>query len=411
MRGNSSSVYPDAMARASKRHSPLWRRWRLGLVLPGLLFLPVMAAASAQDSNSPSPQVVQLYSEARAAQSRGDVGEAIARYKEILKLSPHLAAAYNNLGLLYYNQQNFSEAVTVLEQGLRIDPRMTASWALLGTCQFALGRYREAGKSLEQALHGNPEDAQIQMLLVRALLQSGDGAPAAARLEQWTSRYPDDQQAWYLLGKTYLQLSQQALAKVQQINPDSALAHVISGEIMEGMKNYEGALVEFQKAASIDPQQGGAEEHLANAYWELGQWTQARQAFQAELSSSPQNCSARWKAADCLIQQHADPDEALRELDKAIAQCGDVMQARVDRARVLIDLGRPSDALPDLQLALKASPDEPSIHFLLANVYRAQHQNAEAQAEMKLYAQLQQSQSDKVAEHAAEVEKLKANPQ
>ena len=47
------------------------------------------------------------------------------------------------------------------------------------------------------------------------------------------------------------------------------------------------------------------------------------------------------------------------------------MQARVDRARALIKLGKQNDALPDLLMAEQESPNEPSIHFLLSQVYKA----------------------------------------
>jgi len=119
----------------------------------------------------------------------------------------------------------------------------------------------------------------------------------------------------------------------------------------------------------------------------------------------------KWKAADCLVQQQISQEQALQELNEAIGQCGDMMQARVDRARVLIAIGKQSEALPDLEAAEKDSPDEPSIHFLLAQVYRSQHVPAKAAEEMSRYAQLQQNASEKVAQRAAEVERLKAKPQ
>jgi hypothetical protein len=47
------------------------------------------------------------------------------------------------------------------------------------------------------------------------------------------------------------------------------------------------------------------------------------------------------------------------ELNKAIDGCPRLMQARVDRARALVRLGKHSDALPDLLMAEKDSPREP----------------------------------------------------
>ena len=64
------------------------------------------------------------------------------------------------------------------------------------------------------------------------------------------------------------------------------------------------------------------------------------------------------------------------------------MVARVDRAKALIALGRPADALQDLLLAVKADPKESSTHFLLAKVYRAQGRPADASAEMQMFKSL-----------------------
>jgi tetratricopeptide (TPR) repeat protein len=365
----------------------------------------------AQTGSEVTPEVTHLYADARAAQARGDNSEAIVKYQEILKADPQLAPAYNNLGLLYYNQRDYAHAIPVLRQGLRLNPQMTSASALLGTCLYATGQYEEARQALESALQGNPQDHQVEMILVRTLIQLGDNAAAAAHLHALTVRDPRNQDAWYLLGKVYLQLSQNAFAKVDEIDPNSALAHMMAGEIMDGMKNYQSALVEFSKAIQLDPHRAGPEEDLGNVYWEMGNWEPARRAFLAAVASDPTDCTARWKAANSLLEQHASAGQALQELNQTIQQCGQLMQARVDRARALIQMDKPAEALPDLLAAEKETPDEPSIHFFLASVYRAQHRAADAQSELQIYARLQQSASAKVAQRAAEVETLEHNPQ
>lgn len=364
-----------------------------------------LAAAGVQSGNSGvSPDVLRLYADAKAAQARGDSKTAISDYQSILASSPGLAAAYNNLGLIYYQLQDYPHAIQILQRGLRINPDMSASWALLGSSQLATQRYQDAVKSLTMAIRHNPRDEQARLLLAQTFIHLGNRTEAIATLNQLTKIAPDNQQVWYLLGKTYLQLSQEAFTQVQKINPNSAISLVMSGEIMESMHNYKEALNAYQKAASLDPSSQMAEEHLANVYWELGDWDQARKAFNTELQRNPSDCSARWKAADCLVQQHESPDESLRELDQAISQCGDAMQARVDRARVLLQTGHPGHALPDLLAAEKADPEEPSIHFLLARVYASQHLEQQAARERQTYEKLKALSTQKVAERAAKVE-------
>lgn len=391
--------------------SPLCNRF-LRLCAAALLLLPAGFVCTAQQSSaSGDARIDQLYAAAKAAQARGDLDEAIRDYQAMVKDDPGLAPGWNNLGLLYYQQHDYAHAIPALREGLRLNPQMTTADALLGTCLFATGRYAEARKPLESALRGNPQDDQVEMILARTLIHLGDDSAAAQHLRAITTRDPRNEEAWYQLGKLYLRLSQDAFAKVDEIDPNSALAHMIAGEIDDGMKNYQGALVEFSKAVQLDPHRAGLEEDLGNVYWEIGNWDRARRAFLAAVASDPTDCTARWKAANCLLEQHASANQALQELNQAVQQCGDLMQARVDRARALIQLGRPAEALSDLLTAERATPDEPSIHFLLAGVYRAQHQTGAAQKELKIYADLQQSASAKVAQEASEAEAVKNSPQ
>jgi predicted Zn-dependent protease len=103
---------------------------------------------------------------------------------------------------------------------------------------------------------------------------------------------------------------------------------------------------------------------------------------------------------------HGPPDQALKELNTAIEQCSDLMQARVDRGRALIALGQAGDALPDLLLAEKANPDEPTIHFYLANVYRAQGRADDSHNEMQTYKKLMDSETQSESKRAAEEQKI-----
>jgi tetratricopeptide (TPR) repeat protein len=376
--------------------------WRVLRFL--VLFLPLVMA-QAQNA-AVSPAVEQLVAEAHAAQSQGDLATAIAKYQEIIKISPHLAAAYNNLGMLYVQQNDLPQAVAVLEKGLKIDPSVVVTSALLGSAQLSMGQYKEARPHLEAAVHGNPKDDFARRLLARDLISLKDYDGAVVQLRTLVAHNPKDQDAWYLLGKTYLQLSEAALGKINQIDPNSALSQEVAGEVMQSMGNSEGALGAYKKAVEIAPHEPGTHEHLADEYWTLGKWESARDEFQAELANDPNNCQARWKMANSVLSMHGPADQALKELNTVIEQCSDLMQARVDRGRALISLGKAADALPDLLLAEKANPDEPTIHFYLANAYRTQGRADDSHNEMQTYKKLMDNVSQSESKRAADEQKI-----
>jgi predicted Zn-dependent protease len=371
------------------------------------LVLTVHPVAHAQGNDEVTPAVQRLYAEANAASQSGDDTSAIEKYRSIIKLAPHLAAAYNNLGALYFNQHDYAQSAKILQRGLELNPNMPTAAAILGMSYVQLGENDKAEPLLRKALHANPKDDKIEMMLARLLINENKLDEAARHLNEFLARNPKDQQAWYLLGKTYLQLSEGALKKINEIDPDSVVAHEIAGEIDESMHNYDLALVEYKKAVDMAPDKPGTHMHMGDAYWYIGKWQSAQTEFRAELKNDPYNCMAHWKLANSILEANDSNEEALSEANASIERCPALMQARVDRARALVRLGKQPDALPDLLMAEKDSPREPSIHFLLANVYRSQGKSAEAQKEMQTYGTLQREASAAVAGQASDSSAIK----
>ena len=273
---------------------------------------------------------------------------------------------------------------------------------MLGLSYIETGQMEKAEEPLEVALRANPNDKTVQMALARASIRLHKYDKAVDLLRSYTQAYPKDQEAWYLLGKTYLQLSEDSLGKINQIDPNSVVAHEVAGEIDESMRNYDGALVEYKKAIDLAPNRPEPHLHMADAFWQLNKWDSAKTEFEAGLAHDPNNCTAHWKLGNTILEANGDISDALTHLNKSVELCPELMQARVDRARALIKTGKQDEALPDLLMAEKESPDEPSIHFLLASVYRTQGKTTEAQAETRTYGRLQRRESEGVAARANE---------
>ena len=379
--------------------SPVLCLFFLGLICLSLTTRVVAQSGAAEND----PRVSRLYNEAAAAEARGDLARAAASYESLLQIAPRLAPAYNNLGSLYVRQREYRKAENVLKRGLKVDPKMSSASALLGIALYELGDYAAAKRNLESALRANPKDTNAELLLAKDLIKLGEFHSAADDLRQLSERLPENQEVWYLLGKVHMKLSEEALSKLTSLDPNSVWVHEISGEVMESMKNYDGALLEYKKAVEVAPQQAGTHYHLGNAYWSLNMWDAATEQFRAELANDPSNCMAQWKIGNIILEEHGDSAEALAEVQKALDACPALMSARVDRARALIKLERHAEAVNDLEAAVKADPAESSPHFLLAQAYRALGRTQDAQAEMKVFSQLEESSRAKSAERAQEL--------
>ncbi len=368
-----------------------------------VVIIAVLDTISLQAQPSAYDRAESLYSAAQSAERAGDLSSAAAKYEEILKIAPDVAPAYNNLGAIYFKQGQYARAVSVLERGLKVDPRMASASALLGMSFYEMGDYAKAKPRLEAVLAANPNDNNAESFLVDDLTKLGDFHEAAAHLEKLAKRAPDNQQVWYRLAKVYMQLSEEALGKVNAIDPNSVWAHEVSAELMESMKNDDGAIVEWKKAEEVAPRQPGVHYKLGDLYWSLQQWDNATEQFETELAIDPHNCRIEWKLGDVLMQKSVQPEEALAHEDKALSACPNLIEARADRGRLLLRLHREREAIPELQAAEKSNPAEPSNHFLLAQAYRATGNAQQAQVEMKSFSELQEKSRAATAERAHEV--------
>lgn len=350
------------------------------------IFIAGTLIASTQQPKAPS--VETLYAQAQNAQQRGNLDDAIAAYKELIKLYPQTAAAYNNLGSLFYDSGDYKQAIETVQAGLRLDRNMASSHAILGSAYRATGDLRQAAAEFKVALQKNPKDERSEENLVETLTELKEYPAAAALLRAKVEKEPNNQDAWRQLGDIYLVMSQDAHAKVLAIDPNSAIALDLLGEIQEGMGNYQNAQAKYEEAVRKDPDKPGTHEHLGNILWVQGLWSQAEKEFRAELGNNPSDCRAQWKLGNTILNESGDSTDALHVLSQAIQSCPTLMTARVDRARALIDGGHAEEALADLKLAEQATPDEAQIHFLLAKVYRSEGRASDAAVEMQVFGKL-----------------------
>ena len=155
--------------------------------------LPFQAVAQNEEV---TPRVQQLYAEAQAAQQHDDAATAIQKYREMIRLAPHLAPAYNNLGRLYFNQHDYEHAAKVLAEGLKLNPNMPTASAMLGLSYVETGQTEKAEEPLETALRANPNDKMLQMALARASIRLHQYDKAVELLKRYTEANPQDQEAW-----------------------------------------------------------------------------------------------------------------------------------------------------------------------------------------------------------------------
>jgi tetratricopeptide (TPR) repeat protein len=96
-----------------------------------------------------------LFNRALAAQEAGEPERALTLLQQTVELDPTLKVAYNSLGNLYYQQQQYQEALAMYQKALAIDPDYAKARNNLGNTYMRLAMDDRALVELQKALQAD----------------------------------------------------------------------------------------------------------------------------------------------------------------------------------------------------------------------------------------------------------------
>lgn len=99
-------------------------------------------------------------------------GEAIEAYKKCVELDPCHAAAFINLGTLFYNRQDYTQAERYYRKAIEVDPRYALAYFDLGNVLDETGRLQEAIRAYQSAISLAPTYADAHYNLALAFDKS-----------------------------------------------------------------------------------------------------------------------------------------------------------------------------------------------------------------------------------------------
>ena len=174
------------------------------------------------------------------AQSRlrsRDVEGAIRRLKRAVELAPQFVEAVNNLGIIYYQKQDYSTAEGHFRNALEADPEAFEPLVNLGGVLLAIGGASEAMEINQRAQAARPLDALANAQLGLSYFRLGDFEHAVQYLQQTKHLDPGHfTNPQIALARIYLRRSREkeALQELQDFleqHPDSPEADNVRATI------------------------------------------------------------------------------------------------------------------------------------------------------------------------------------
>jgi len=149
-----------------------------------LIALAIVAACSQPAPKTAAEQAIESLERGVQADNAGRTADALVAYFETLSKDPRSKVAFYNLGQLYRRTNEPIIAEGYYRQALKIDPAYTAALFGLGFTRLAAGQWVEAEDANRKVIAAEPNHAAAHFNLALALRGQGREADALVEFQR-----------------------------------------------------------------------------------------------------------------------------------------------------------------------------------------------------------------------------------
>jgi tetratricopeptide (TPR) repeat protein len=213
-------------------------------------------------------------------EDQGKLDEAMAEFREALRLKPNFADPHNMLGLVLEDQGKLDEAMAEFREALRLEPNLADPHGNLGNVWRAQGKLAEAIAEYREALRLKPNFAKPHGGLGNVLQDQGKVDEAIAEYREALRLEPNDLIGHINLGGALRDKGKVDEASVEyrtalRLKPDSAAAHLNFGATLADQGKLTEAIAEFREALRLNRDLFEAHANLGLCLRSQGEFTEA----------------------------------------------------------------------------------------------------------------------------------------
>ena len=326
-------------------------------------------------------------------------------FEASIRCKPDYDVAYGSLGILLDETRDYAGAVANYKKAITLNPKNVNATYNLALAYGELGDHVSAIQEYREAKRLDPSRLDVRQNLGSELIHA-DPSAAITEFEELVALAPDFPICHFCLGNAYYNVGRLSEAQKEfQIAADGDPAEAGPrrglGLILEAQKDYDGALVEYRKAQSLDRSSSIAYESAGRVLLlkkdfpgAIAEFKQAEQLNPSEWGPHSQHAQA--------LEGLGDRAAAIAEYQEALSLAPKELQPRLDLALAQEKSGNWIAALGNYrQAALDEEPLKPGTTSIR---YDAQNKYQSAQERFQTHiAQLRSSG------HAADASALEAS--
>jgi len=333
---------------------------------------------AAQQEASPAPASIQpsaafqsLSKRAMEALDADNLPEAIPLFRKALAVDPRWVEGWWSLGTAYYDQESYAEAELAFQRVVAIDPKHGTAHALLGLCQFELGDDKAALSNIEASKElGTDIDPQLRDVVFYhegvLLERAGQFVAAEKPFASLCEGNKGSSDVVRAFGMAALRM------RDSQFPAPGSEAAAVAEKV--GSAACSAAQKDFDSARQQMTVITGAYPHFPYVHYVFGRvLIDARDIpgavaeFKLEIDEGHDRVLPMLQIA--AAEYKIDPAEGLPYAEQAVAIAPKLPFAHYLLGLLLASTGEEEKAIPELEIARRAFPQDTKVYWSLATAY------------------------------------------
>ncbi len=343
---------------------------------------------AAQISDSQAATSIQ---QARARVHQGRLNDAKTMTLELLQKSPG-ADAYNLLGIIESEEQDYPNALDAFQKALLLAPQSSQAHNNIGNVYLSEKKVDLAEKEFRIVLRIDPQNQDANYNLGLLLIAKGSPAEAIQYFDRIRHR---DLETNFSLIRAYLQSKRtaDALRLASQLSAeknDDVQLHFSLGVLLASEKQFNAAQLELEKAEALQPGTFEILFNLGQASLRSGNYQNAELVLSQALKLKPDSPDTLYLLAQVYTNE-SRPLDALELLVQANKLAPDNPDILYLMAQISMSQKFYEDATPLIEKAVQIAPGRPDLIELLGESYFKSDKTDKAIAEFKQLIAIQPS--------------------
>jgi tetratricopeptide (TPR) repeat protein len=220
--------------------------------------------------------------------------EAIAEFKEAIRINPNYACAYCRLGATYSAKRELDSAIAAYEKAIEMKPGCADVHYCLGNAYKHERMLDDAIVAYREAIRLKPDHANAHHFLGHVYFDGDMLDEAIAEWRETIELTPDDARLYKDLRSAYFkagrldELIEEAKRRLETDASDARVHYLLALALAEKWET-EQAVESFRKAIELDPSYEAAHEGYIELMEDQGRGAEVRAEYEGKAGAQPDN--------------------------------------------------------------------------------------------------------------------------